>query len=68
MKLEAFSIPELEELGERVVGTIAAKREQEKRELLEEIEKLAAQRGLTLEEVIAAKQKKKRATWLSQNR
>ncbi len=61
MKLEAFSIPELEELAERIGETITTKRDQEKRELLKEMEKLAAQRGLSLDEVVGAKPTKGRA-------
>ena len=57
VKLEEFSIPELEELGERVAKEIASKREARTRELREEMEKLAEREGLTLEEVIRAGQK-----------
>ena len=57
VKLEEFSIPELEELGEQVAKEIASKREARTRELLEETEKLAEKEGLTLKEVIRAGQK-----------
>ena len=54
VKLEEFSIPELEELSERVAKEITNKRETRTRELREEMEKLAEREGLTLEEVIRA--------------
>jgi DNA-binding protein H-NS len=57
VKLEEFSIPELEELSERVAEEIASKREARSRELREEMAKLAEREGLTLEEVIRAGQK-----------
>ena len=57
VKLEEFSIPELEELGERVAKEITNKREARTRELREEMEKLAEREGLTLEEVIRAGRK-----------
>ena len=57
VKLEEFSIPELEELGEQVAKQIEAKREARTRELREEMEKLAEREGLTLEEVIRAGKK-----------
>ena len=60
VKLEEFSIPELEELGELVAKQIEAKREARTRELREEMEKLAEREGLTLEEVIRAGKKPRR--------
>lgn len=62
LKLEGFTIPELEALRERAAELIRGKREDLKRELREKMEKLAAQEGLTLSEVIeAARPKKSRA-------
>ena len=60
VKLEEFSIPELEELGELVAKQIEVKREARRRELREEMEKLAEREGLTLEEVIRAGKKPRR--------
>ena len=60
VKLEEFSIPELEELGERVAKQIEIKREKLKRLAFEEIEQLAEKHGLTLEEVIRAGKKPRR--------
>jgi DNA-binding protein H-NS len=57
VNLERFSIPELEELSDRVAKEIASKREARSRELREEMEKLAEREGLTLEEVLLAGQK-----------
>jgi DNA-binding protein H-NS len=57
VKLEEFSIPELEGLSERVAKEIVTKREARSRELREEMAKLAEREGLTLEEVIRAGQK-----------
>ncbi len=61
IKLEGYSSAELGAFRDRVTEAIASKREEEKRELLEEIEKLAEQRGLSLEEVIGVRVKKGRA-------
>jgi DNA-binding protein H-NS len=60
IKLDEFSIPELENLAVRVVVQISNKREERKRELLEEMEKIAEKEGLTLKEVMRAGQKRKR--------
>ena len=60
IKLEGYSSAELGAFRDRVTEAIASKREEEKRELLEEIEKLAEQRGLSLEEVIGVRVKKGR--------
>ena len=57
INLEGFSIPELENLAVRVVVQINNKKEERKRELLEEMEKIAEREGLTLEEVIRAGRK-----------
>jgi DNA-binding protein H-NS len=54
VKLEEFSIPELEELGERVAKQIEVKREKLKQLAFEEIEQLAEKHGLTLKEVLQA--------------
>lgn len=59
LKLDGFTIPELEALRERAAELIEAKREEVKRELREKMEKLAAQEGLTLSEVIATRAPKK---------
>ncbi len=61
IKLEGYSSAEHGEFRDRVTEAIASKREEEKRELLEEIERLAEQRGLSLEEVIGVRVKKGRA-------
>jgi DNA-binding protein H-NS len=60
INLEGFSIPELENLAVRVVVQINNKKEERKRELLEEMEKIAEREGLTLKEVMRAGQKRKR--------
>ena len=57
VKLEEFSLLELEELSDRVAKQIANKREARSREIREEMEKLAEREGLTLEEVIRAGKK-----------
>ncbi len=61
IKLEGYSSAELGAFRDRVTEAIASKREQAKRELLEEIEKLPEQRGLSLDEVIGVRVKKRRA-------
>jgi DNA-binding protein H-NS len=57
INLEGFSIPELENLAVRVVVQINNKKEERKRELLEEMEKIAEREGLTLKEVMRAGRK-----------
>ena len=57
LNLEGFSLLQLEELSERVAKEIVRKREARRRELREEMEKLAEREGLTLEEVIRAGKK-----------
>ena len=59
LQLEGLTIPELEALRERAADLIETKREDVKRELREKMEKLAAQEGLTLSEVIASRAPRK---------
>ncbi|RIL04535.1 MAG: transcriptional regulator [Proteobacteria bacterium] len=53
MDLAGFTIPELESLRARVDAAIRAKRDAVKRQLREKMEKLAAEEGLTLSDVLA---------------
>ena len=57
VNLKVFSLLELEDLADRVAKQIMVKREDRKRELLVEMEKIAEKEGLTLKEVIRAGQK-----------
>jgi DNA-binding protein H-NS len=59
--LDALTIPELDALAKRIERTIAAKRDTAKRALRERIEKLAAQEGFTLPELVAGGAKRTRA-------
>lgn len=61
LDLDAYTIPELQTLRERVERTIQRKRDGAKRELRERLEKLAAQEGFTLPELLSGAAKKSRA-------
>lgn len=54
LDLTRYAIPELEALAERIEGELAHRRDDAKRRVREEIEKLAAREGFSLDEVLEA--------------